>query len=91
MKFENQVRADVVQRRGAQHREDAHLAHALLEAFDNMFGAKGAFLEKFFHQGIVALGYHFHQRFVGLLGGFGQVGRDFALFALAVAIRRCSV
>ena len=56
-----------------------------------MFRRQRALLEELFHQGVVALGHHFHQRLVGGLRGVGQVRRNIALLALAVAIRRVGV
>ena len=50
-----------------------------------------ALVEELLHQRVVAFGHHLDQRFMGLLRGVRQIGRDVAFFALAVAIRGVGV
>ena len=57
-----------------------------LQAFGDLLGRERALLKELFHEGVVALGDHFHQRVMGLLGRFSQVGGDLAFLALAVSI-----
>src|ERR1035441_8448474 len=85
---QDQVAADVAVGGGAHHRENAHLANPRAHAVENMFHRKRALLEELFHVGIVAFGDHFHQGFVRLLRLVGVGGRDVALLAFPVAIRR---
>ena len=56
----------------------------------DVFHRQRALFEEFFHVGIVALGHHFHQRFVSRSALPRRIlGRDVAFFALTVAIRAC--
>ena len=56
-----------------------------------MLRGQGAVREELFHQFILALGHRLHQLVVGLLGGFGILGGDGDLFALAVSVGRVNM
>ena len=58
---------------------------------EDLFDLQRALVEELLHEGVVALGDHLDQRFVRVLSGLGKVGRDVALFALAIAIGRVGV
>src|SRR5690348_14649770 len=79
------VGADVAQAGGEEHREDAVFADGLVQGRDEVLFGDGSLVEELFHQGVIALGDHFHQLFVGFLSGAGQVRGNFAFLALAVA------
>ena len=53
--------------------KEAQFADGLVETIDNVLHRKCALVEKLFHQSVVAFGHHFHQGFVRLFGGFGQI------------------
>ena len=73
------IGADVVQRGAAQHRINAALANGLAQTVDDVLDRERALFEKLLHQRVVALGDHFDQRFVSLLRGFGEIGREWGL------------
>src|SRR5437867_557603 len=75
----------------AEHGEDAALQRCGAEAFQNVLDGQGTLFEVFFHEGVIALGHHFDQRFVPFLRRFGEVGWDFSFLPLAVAIGRVGV
>ena len=79
-----------MQTRHAQHREDAHLPHFLVNTFDDVFFRQRALFEELFHEGILTLGDDFDQFFVGEFRGFQLVIRDGDFLALAVAIHGVS-
>ena len=60
----------------AEHREDPHLAHFLVEPGDDVFFGQRALFEELFHQVVFAFGDQFDQFLVRLFRGFGVLGRD---------------
>ena len=86
--IEQRGTADIVQRGGQHDRIDALGLERLAQALPQVFDRQRALLEEFFHQRVIALGDHFHQRFVRGLGGLGQILGNLLDLRLAVAVGR---
>ena len=88
---ENQIAGDIVETGSAHHREDAPVAHSIVEAFQDMFQRQCAVSEEFFQIIVTPFGQHFNQRFMSGFGFFGHVGGDGDFTPLSVAVRRVGV
>jgi hypothetical protein len=74
---------------GAEDRINPHLGDGLLQAVDDLLDFERAFVEELLHESVIALGHHLDERFVGLLGGVGQVGGNLALLPLPSPSGEC--
>ena len=89
--IEQRGAADIVQRGGQHDRVDALGLKCVAQALSQILDRQRALLEKFLHQRVVALGDHFHQRFVRDLRRLGQIRGNLLDLRLAVAVRRVDV
>ena len=62
-------------------------ATACFRPCDDLLDLQRTFIEELLHQGVVALGHHFDEGFVGFLCGIRQIGGNVAFFTFAVAVR----
>ena len=86
--IQDRVGADIMQGGAEQHGENALGEHSLAQAFFQIVDGKRSFVKKFLHQGVIAFGDEFHERFVGCFRFFREIGGNFFNFGFAVTVGR---
>src|SRR3984893_5188171 len=79
------IGADVAQTGAEDYGEDFVFANSIVQRRNQVFFRDGSLFEKFFQQGVIALGHQFHQLFVLGLDFIFHVGGNLGFLSLAVS------